>query len=87
MKNRRHRGPVLDYFHPARIALNKEVREHPALLAFISSYHPSDFAGIIGEIAAYCNVVMDGMYSEDDLNVLCDMLYWKLKDTRKIIIH
>lgn len=85
--NRRHKGPVLDYFDPARIALNKEVKEHPALSALLSNYHPNDFHGMLGEIAAYCGIVIDGYYTDNELNQLCDILHTALSRSRKIIVH
>ena len=84
-------GPVLVFFHPARVALNEEVRKHPALmeqLADLKRETPSaEFPELIGAIAAYCHIGMDGLYSQEDLDLLANALCMKLRAKRSIIIH
>ena len=80
-------GPVLTYFHPARIAVSLEVRQHPALCELLQQYESDDEGGIIGEIAAYCNIAMDGQYTREDLDNLYVILYAKLTEKRKIVLH
>lgn len=77
----------LEYFNQARIALNVEVKNHPPLMEQLALYESDDFPGKIGEIAAYCNIAMDGVYSQDDLDRLCSILHGKLLSRRKVIIH
>ena len=49
-------------FSESKIALAKEVKNyHPALSNLLQEYTTDDWGGIIGEIAAYCLVVMDGV--------------------------
>ncbi len=77
----------LEYFNPERIALSMEVKNHQPLMEQLALYEMDDFGGKIGEIAAYCNIAMDGVYSQEDLDRLCKILYRKLLDKRKVIIH
>lgn len=81
------KGPHLEYFHPARIALQAEIKYHLRLVDQLGIYNSSDFAGKLGEVAAYCNVVLDGMYTPEDLNKLCDILIIALKKKRTIILN
>lgn len=64
-----------------------EVKNHPALMELLGNYSADDFPGKIGEIAAYCNIAMDGMYIDSELDNLCVILYHKLQQMRKIILH
>lgn len=75
-------------FPEERIQLMLEVREHPQLMELLQELHVpyEDFGSRIACVAAYCNVMMDGAYTEQDLNKLCDILILKLKDKRKAII-
>ena len=41
-----------------------------------------DWEEQLAEIAAYCNVVMDGLYSQDDLEILYPQLTKRMTDTR-----
>jgi hypothetical protein len=77
----------LEFFHPSRIALNLEVKNHSGLLELLAQYEQDDFIGKLGEIAAYCNIALDGVYSQGDLDKLCDILCGKLRKKRSIIIH
>lgn len=77
----------LEYFSEALQELNRELPNHPLLVAQLKTYMPSDDGGRIGEIAAFCNVAMDGTYSPEDLEGLYSILVHKLKDLRKIIVH
>jgi hypothetical protein len=72
----------LVYFSTARVALNQECTYHPVLLAQLMELTDPDWAEQIAEIAAYCNVIMDGIYSEDDLEVLYPQLTKRMIDTR-----
>jgi hypothetical protein len=40
----------------------------------------------MAEIAAYCDIVLDGYYTPEDLEKLADILVRKLKDKNSIII-
>lgn len=85
--NGKGKGPVLEYFHPARIALQTEIKHHARLIDRLGIYHTDDFSGKIGEVAAYCNIALDGMYTPEDLDNLCDILVVSLRKKRTIILQ
>jgi hypothetical protein len=72
----------LTYFSQGRVALNQECTHHPILLALLMDLPDPDWAEQLAEIAAYCNVSMDGLYSEDDLEVLYPQLTKRMVNTR-----
>ncbi len=73
---------TLVYFSTARVAMQTECNRHPVLIAQLMGMDDPDWADQIGEIAAYCNVAMDGLYSPDDLEVLYPQLTKRMTDTR-----
>ena len=70
------------------IALNREVSEHPPLIEILANLGvpASDWIMRVACIAAYCEVILDGAYSETDIRLLCDTLTNMLKEKRAIII-
>jgi len=76
----------LVYLSERRVRLVQECTKHPVLLDQLSQLAKVDgeldWADALAEIAAYCNVVMDGLYSEDDLEVLYPQLTKRMVDTR-----
>lgn len=81
----------LEFFSNARIAVMREVNKHPQLviqLCELKLENPdADWPDQVGVIAAYCMVVLDGVYMPRELDTLCEQLIFKLIDKRKIIIH
>jgi len=73
-----------EYFPQEYIALKKEVQNHPDLL--IALYTATGFEESIGTIAAYCDVILDGSYSPEDVVKLCDILVMKLKQKGSLIL-
>ena len=74
-------------FSETRIALAREVRDyHPELVVLLQQYKPDDWGKIIGEIAAYCLVLMDGNYYESELERLYEILLMKLQAKRIISV-
>lgn len=75
-------------FSNARIDLMREVNKHPVLCTQLQALGiDAEWAEQIGEIAAYVNVAMDGMYTHTDL----DLVYYpdlqrRLENKRSIII-
>lgn len=45
------------------------------------------FSEVIGTVAAECDVVLDGYYSEEDIVGLCRTLTQKLRDKRSPVIY
>lgn len=84
---KRKLGPVLDYFDEAKIALGRELHHHPEILQKIMDAEAQDsYPELLGVIAAHFNIIMDGLYSQDDLNKLAHKLVFKLRATRTGLI-
>ena len=66
----------LEYFDQRALDFNEEVIKHPKLMEFLAKH--TDPAMKLAEVAAYCEVILDGAYSEEDCNVLCELLTKKL---------
>jgi hypothetical protein len=74
----------LEFFSEDRIALHREVKMHPELMAQIN---PSgDFAEKLGVVAAYVNIALDDYYTEEDIDSICSMIVSRLRDRRATII-
>lgn len=69
----------LEFFPESYIALQRELNNHPELCARLTNHPPQEFELRLAEIASYCEVILDGSYTPDDLDKLCDILYRKLK--------
>jgi len=78
---------VKDYWSQIKIAMIAEVKEHPPLMELLAQYPADDWGGAIGEIAAYCTVMMDGQYYDSELEKLYEILYFKLRAKRQIVIN
>jgi hypothetical protein len=78
---------ILEYFPPAAQALNLEVRSHPVLLAILQNNGPMDMETMIGHVAAYCNVELDGYYMEEDLEALFILLIDRLRNKSAIVVN
>lgn len=76
----------LDFFPESRIALSREVAEHPPLLELLKKHPQAEFEIIIAEIALYCDVALDGNYTQEDLDKLCDILFKRLRAKRSSIL-
>jgi hypothetical protein len=81
-------------YSEARIAFEKEIRDnHPkiAMKIILAAHETANFAdeGLnIGTVAAEFNIVMDGVYSREQIEDMYNTLFHKLRDTRKeSIIH
>lgn len=77
----------LEFFSPERIALNRETKNHPELAHLLASYPADDFEGRLGEIAAFCGVLVDGMYLPMELDNLCKILFFRLQQKRMTYIE
>jgi hypothetical protein len=75
-----------EYFSDAAIALAQEVSNHPELMKRLANHPAAEFEVKLAEIAAYCDVVLDGLYTQEDLSKLCDILWRKLKAKSSPII-
>ena len=72
---------------PEMIALQAEIAEHhKELQEFLNSKAPLEMEEFFAEVAAYCGVMLDGLYSPADLINLCSVLHGKLFEKRAIIL-
>ena len=75
-----------EYFDPRMLALQEEVSHHPQLMELLAKHPQQEMEMRIAEIAAYCEVMLDGYYSEEQLNELADVLTRKLKQKNCIVL-
>ena len=75
-----------EYFPEELIALRQEIDHHPDLLTILAGQADKDVYVQIAEIAAYCGIVLDGMYTRDDIIGLCDKCIKALQAKRISII-
>lgn len=81
-----HKQLKIDLFSPEKIALLKEVNKNPELCENCMEYRDADDWGLmLGEIAAYCNVVMDGEYYPAELDKIYVDLMFRLKWKNKFL--
>lgn len=81
-------GVRKEMFSEGRIALMREVsKNHPNLVATITMAGCQDWPETLAEIAAHCNVLLDGYYMPDELENLYGILHQKLRAKGQIIIH
>lgn len=76
----------LEFFPESFIALNQEVSNHPELCRLLAKHPPQETEIRMAEIATYCDIVLDGYYTPEDLEKLADILTKKLKAKNSIII-
>lgn len=78
---------VYEEFSSERITLMREVNRHPELVESIAAQYDvndrADWGGIVGEIASYVNVGMDGDYYPSELDRLYVEVYFKLRHLRQ----
>ncbi len=75
-----------EYFETELIELRKEIEHHPDLMTILAAQSDPDIYVHIAEIAAYCNVLLDGTYSREDILQICDVCRQRLKEKREIIV-
>ena len=76
---------ILEFFPAAMIELNKEIKYHELLMATLT---PSmSLEEKLGHTAAYCNVVIDDYFLEEELENLIHILLQILRKKSAIIIN
>lgn len=63
---------IIEFFHPARIALDREIPKHPELVDLLQNHPVNEFEIRLAEVAAYCDILLDGDYTGADLDGICD---------------
>lgn len=78
---------VFAMFSEAKIELMMEIREHwPELGATLVMEQSKEWPDQLAIIAAYCKIMMDGMYSMQQLEDLTDKLVWELRAKRGALV-
>ena len=75
------------YFPQELIDLRQELTYHPDLQAIIRMQPNEDIYIHILEIAAYCDILVAGTYTHDEILELCTMLTKKLQAKRIIVVN
>ena len=75
------------YFPQALIELNEETALHPDLKIRLDAQENKDIYITINEIAAFLGIVLEGMYTQEDILKLCTDMTLKLRARRSLIIH
>lgn len=70
---------TLEYFSQGKTLMLIAAQKHPVLVKQCSSFDQrTQWPEIVGEIAAYCNVLMDGAYVPHELEALYPQLEERL---------
>jgi hypothetical protein len=71
---------ILEIFPQEYIDLNKELatQNHPKIQAIVAGYPPEEIDIKLAQIAAYCEVMLDGDYTLESRIQLCKVLKDKL---------
>lgn len=75
-----------EMFPEELIQLRVEIDHHPDLLAILHAQADKDVYIQICEIAAYCEIVLDGTYTRDDIIKLCEICLKKLMSKRTLTV-
>ena len=77
---------ILEFFPEPLNQLRQEIDHHPDLLTILSIQSDKDVYIQISEIAAYCDIVLDGTYTRDDIVQLCELCVKRLQAKRTIMV-
>lgn len=75
-----------ELFPEPLIQLRIEINNHPDLLTILAGQADKDVYIQLCEIAAYCGIILEGMYTRDDVIGLCEVCLEKLIRKRDVII-
>lgn len=78
----------ITYFEPELLALQEEIINpaHTPLQLLLNKQAGQDLYVILAEVATYCGIILDGMYTNADMLKLCDVLTRKLYEKRTSIV-
>lgn len=74
-------------FPEEAIELSKEILHHPKLQERLARHPSSEFEVRLAEIALYCDVLVDGEYTNAEIVRLCGVLVRKLKEKRLAVFQ
>lgn len=78
---------IIEMFPQVVQALNLEVGKHPLLLATLYAAGPMSMEEVVGHVAAYCDVMLDDYYMEEDLEALFALLLARLKKKSELTLN
>lgn len=76
----------VEYFPESVIALTREAYQHPELVHLLDTREDKSTRGGIATVAAYCGVVLEGVYTQQDLYTLADRLVTLLQAKRAGVV-
>jgi len=79
-------GLVLLQFPEAFIEFGREIHQHEDLMEAINEMEDKDFPLLVAQAAAYCQIALDGIYSQDALVGICEVIIRRLKEKRTSLI-
>ena len=78
-----HSAMYHELFPPIIIELQAEIQQHPELLiAMLQLPKDSPIELKMAEVATYCDMVLNGIYTEDDILKLAGIMINKMKSKR-----
>lgn len=83
---KRRNWSTVHSFSTPLVELSLEVSYHPELCDIVRANAGEPFEIMLGHIAAYCEVIVDGLYMPDELDKLCDKLTARLRQKRSLIV-
>lgn len=69
------------------IELQREIQNHPFLIEVLNELEADDWTMRLACIAAYCEIILDGVYNRTEILILCDTLTRRLKEKRVLVIN
>ncbi len=63
----------LHFFSESRIALQREIKKHPDLMELLAEHPIEEFEIRLAETAAYCNIILEGAYTPEDIDGICEL--------------
>lgn len=76
-----------EYFPQVRIDLAQELQYHPELQQLLANHNAEDFEVKLAEVAAYCDVMLDGYYLPEEIDSICRLLIDRLRKKRILIVR
>ena len=77
---------ILEFFPEPLNQLRQKIDHNPDLLVLLSVQQDKDVYIQISEIAAYCDIVLDGTYTREDIVELCELCVKRLQAKRMIMV-
>jgi len=80
--------PYHEYFPEIYMRLQEELQSHPALLVnLLQLPKDSPIEMKLGEVAAFCGIILDGFYDAEQVEQLCEECLNRLKQARMELIQ